>query len=34
MQVAKEIDSSARMLPDETLITRNLGVTTPTNGLY
>jgi hypothetical protein len=34
MQVAKEIDSSVKLLPDETLITRNLGVTTPTNGLY
>jgi hypothetical protein len=34
MQVAKEIGSSARLLPDETLITRSLGVTTPTNGLY
>jgi len=34
MEVAKDIDSSARLLPDETLITRSLGVTTPTNGLY
>lgn len=35
MQVAKEIDSSARLLPDETLITRSVGgITTPTNGLY
>jgi predicted double-glycine peptidase len=34
MQVAKEINSSAKVLPDETLITRGLGVTTPTNGLY
>jgi hypothetical protein len=34
MQVAKEIDSSVKLLPDETLITRSLGITTPTNGLY
>lgn len=34
MQVAKQIGSSAKLLPDETLITRSLGVTTPTNGLY
>lgn len=34
MQVAKEIDSSAKLLPDETLITRSIGATTPTNGLY
>jgi uncharacterized protein len=34
MQVAKQISSSAKLIPDETWITRNLGVTTPTNGLY
>lgn len=34
MQVVRNIDSSARVLPDETLVTRSLGVTTPTNGLY
>lgn len=34
MQVAKEIGSSVRVLPDETLITRSIGATTPTNGLY
>jgi hypothetical protein len=34
MQVAREIGSSAKLLPDETLITRSIGATTPTNGLY
>lgn len=34
MQVAKQISSSAKLIPDETFITRSLGVTTPTNGLY
>jgi uncharacterized protein len=34
MQVAKQINSSAKLLPDESVIMRNLGVTTPTNGLY
>jgi hypothetical protein len=34
MQVAHEIHSSAKLLPDESLITRSIGVTTPTNGLY
>ena len=34
MQVAKQISSSAKLIPDETFITRTLGVTTPTNGLY
>ena len=34
MQVAKKIGSSVRLVPDETLITRGLGVSTPTNGLY
>jgi uncharacterized protein len=34
MQVAKQINSSAKLLPDESIIMRNLGVTTPTNGLY
>lgn len=34
MQVAKQISSSTKLIPDETLITRSLGVTTPTNGLY
>jgi hypothetical protein len=34
MQVAKQISSSAKLIPDETFITRSLGVATPTNGLY
>lgn len=34
MQVANQINSSAKLLPDESVIMRNLGVTTPTNGLY
>jgi predicted double-glycine peptidase len=34
MQVAKQVNSSAKLLPDESVIMRNLGVTTPTNGLY
>jgi uncharacterized protein len=35
MQVAKKISSSAKLIPDETLITRSItGVSTPTNGLY
>ena len=34
MQVAKQINSSAKLLPDESVIMRNIGVTTPTNGLY
>ena len=34
MQVAKKISSSVKLVPDETLITRSLGVSTPTNGLY
>jgi hypothetical protein len=34
MQVAKQISSSAKLIPDETFITRGLGVMTPTNGLY
>jgi hypothetical protein len=34
MQVAKQINSSAKLLPDESVIMRNLGVTTPSNGLY
>ena len=34
MQVAKQINSSAKLLPDESVIMRNLGVTMPTNGLY
>ncbi|HEV2578777.1 MAG TPA: C39 family peptidase [Acidobacteriaceae bacterium] len=34
MQVAKQISSSAKLIPDETFITRTLGVSTPTNGLY
>lgn len=34
MQVPKTVNSSAKLIPDETLITRELGVTTPTNGLY
>jgi hypothetical protein len=34
MQVAKEINSSAKLLPDEGLIVRSIGVVTPSNGLY
>ena len=34
MAVPKTVNSSAKLIPDETLITRDLGVTTPTNGLY
>jgi len=34
MQVAKGVNSSAKLIPDETLVTRSIGVTTPTNGLY
>jgi predicted double-glycine peptidase len=34
MQVAKSISSAARIIPDESLIARSIGVTTPTNGLY
>jgi uncharacterized protein len=34
MQVAKQINSSAKLLPDESVIMRTIGVTTPTNGLY
>jgi len=34
MQVGKEINSSAKLIPDESLITRSIGVTTPINGLY
>jgi uncharacterized protein len=34
MQVARQIYSSAKLLPDESVIMRNLGVTTPANGLY
>jgi hypothetical protein len=34
MSVAKTVNSSAKLIPDESLITRNLGRTTPTNGLY
>ena len=34
MQVAKEIGASAKLLPDETLITRSIGAATPTNALY
>jgi uncharacterized protein len=34
MSVGKTINSSAKLIPDETLITRSIGVTTPTNGLY
>jgi predicted double-glycine peptidase len=34
MQAAREIPPAARLLPDESVITRGLGTTTPTNGLY
>jgi predicted double-glycine peptidase len=34
MQTPKNISSAARIVPDESLITRNLGITMPTNGLY
>jgi predicted double-glycine peptidase len=34
MVVTKEISSSPKLLPDETVITRSLGAMTPTNGLY
>lgn len=34
MQVAKSIPQSARILPDESLITRNLSITMPSNSLY
>jgi hypothetical protein len=34
MRVARDISSSSRLLPDESLITRSLGVATPSNGLY
>lgn len=34
MEVGKTVNSSAKLIPDETLITRSIGVTTPTNGLY
>jgi hypothetical protein len=34
MQVAKGISSSARIIPDESLIARGIGVTTPSNTLY
>lgn len=34
MQVPKTISASARILPDETLISRSIGVTMPSNDLY
>ena len=34
MQAAKSISTAARIVPDESLITRNIGITTPINGLY
>ncbi len=34
MQISKEISSSTKLIPDESLITRSIGVTTPINGLY
>jgi len=34
MQAAKTISPSARILPDETLISRRIGTTIPSNGLY
>ncbi len=32
--ISKEISSSTKLIPDESLITRSIGVTTPINGLY
>ena len=34
MQTPKNISSASRIVPDESLITRNIGITTPSNGLY
>ncbi len=34
MQVPKSISTAATIIPDETLITRKIGITTPSNGLY
>jgi hypothetical protein len=34
MQAAKTISPSARILPDETLISRSIGVSIPSNDLY
>jgi predicted double-glycine peptidase len=34
MQVAKGVSASARIIPDETLIARSIGVTLPSNALY
>jgi predicted double-glycine peptidase len=34
MQAPKNISPAARIVPDESLITRNIGINTPTNGLY
>ena len=34
MQARRSISTAARIVPDESLITRNIGITTPSNGLY
>ncbi|HEY4011266.1 MAG TPA: C39 family peptidase [Acidobacteriaceae bacterium] len=34
MEVGERISPSARLIPDETLVTRSLGVLMPANGLY
>jgi predicted double-glycine peptidase len=34
MQVPKSISTASRIVPDESLITRKIGITTPSNGLY
>jgi predicted double-glycine peptidase len=34
MQMPKSMSTASTIVPDETLITRKIGITTPTNGLY
>lgn len=34
MQASRSLSESVQVLPDESLITRDIGITTPTNGLY
>jgi predicted double-glycine peptidase len=34
MQTPKGLSTASRIVPDESLITRNIGITTPSNGLY
>jgi uncharacterized protein len=34
MQMPKGMSAASNIVPDETLITRKIGITTPTNGLY